>query len=290
MSADPAVDPQPLTVLRHDGLTFPVHDSGPVTGGGPPIVLLHGFPQTARSWDRVTPILQRAGHRTITIDQRGYAPDNRPRRRRDYRLGALTGDIAALITAIGAEKVHLVGHDWGAAVAWALAAQRPGRVATLTSVSVPHPGALARAMFSSAQALRSYYMLLFQLPYLPERFAEGRPERFAAALRRTGMDDQMIEDVRCDLVDTGALTGGLHWYRAMALSTPGTLTAPVTVPTTHVWSDGDVALTRRSADLAQRYVRGADYRLEVLTGVSHWIPEQAPEALARIILERIARL
>lgn len=290
MTADPGGGPAPLTALRHDRLTFPVHDSGPAAGGGPPIVLLHGFPQTARSWDRVTPILQRAGHRTITIDQRGYAPDNRPRRRRDYRLGALTGDIAALIAAIGAEQVHLVGHDWGAAVAWALAARRPDLVATLTSVSVPHPGALARAMFSSGQALRSYYMLLFQLPYLPERFAVGRPARFAAALRRTGMDEAMVEDVRRDLVDTGALTGGLHWYRAMALSKPGALTAPVTVPTTHVWSDGDIALTRRSADLAQRYVRGADYRLEVLTGVSHWIPEQAPEALARIILERIARL
>lgn len=288
MTAGPAGLPAPLTQLRRGALTFPVYDSGPVPGDGPPIVLLHGFPQTARSWDRVTPILQRAGYRTITIDQRGYGPDNRPRRRRDYRLGALTGDIAALIAATGAEKVHLVGHDWGAAVAWALAADRPDLVATLTSVSVPHPGAFARAMVSSAQALRSYYMLLFQLPHLPERFADSRPARVAAALRRTGMDEAMIEDVRRDLVDTGALTGGLNWYRAMALSRPGALTAPVTVPTTHVWSDGDVALTRRSAELAERYVRGADYRLEVLIGVSHWIPEQAPDTLARIILGRIA--
>src|SRR5215213_5684608 len=125
-----------LRSYRHDGLTFDVEDEGPLEGD--PVVLLHGFPQRSTCWRLVVPLLHARGLRTYAPDQRGYSPSARPARRRDYRLERLVDDVLALVEAIG-RPVHLVGHDWGAVVAWALASQRPDDVRTLTAVSVPHP-------------------------------------------------------------------------------------------------------------------------------------------------------
>lgn len=270
-----------LTSFEHDGLTFDVRDHGPADGEI--VVLLHGFPQTSTSWEQVARALHGRGYRTIAPDQRGYSPGARPRGRRAYRTSALVADLRALVGALDAGPVHLVGHDWGAAVAWPFAARCPESVRTLTAVSVPHPAAFLRSMLRSDQALRSYYMLLFQLPWLPERL--GRLGALESFLRRARMDDEQLERFRSEIVDGDALTGGLNWYRAMPLGSLGGLGTRVTVPTTHVWSDGDTALARRGAELASEYVTGP-YRLEVLYGVSHWIPEHAPEALAEIIAAR----
>ncbi|QDQ98206.1 alpha/beta fold hydrolase [Tomitella fengzijianii] len=289
---------------EHAGMTFDVIDSAPdapdpdapdpdasghALGHAPdlaPVVLLHGFPQTAASWGAVTPQLNRAGYRTIAVNQRGYSPGARPRGRRAYRLELLMADVVALIERIGTGPVHLVGHDWGAAVAWMLAANRPDLVRTLTAVSVPHPGAFVRSMLSSTQAMHSYYMAMFQVPRLPEWVARRLPRVFDRMLRRTGMTDAMVERVRAEVIDAGALTGAINWYRAMPLTSPTMMNRPSRVPTTFVWSDGDVALTRRGAELTAEYVQ-ADYRFEVLEDVSHWVPEEAPDALARFILERV---
>ncbi len=274
---------------EHAGMLFDVVDTEPdaPAAGEPtaPIVLLHGFPQTSSSWERVTPLLTRAGYRTLAPDQRGYSPGARPRGRRAYRLDLLAADVVALIERIGTGPVHVVGHDWGAAVGWMLAAGRPDLVRSLTAVSVPHPGAFVRSMLSSTQALHSYYMALFQLPRLPEWVARRVPWLFDRTLRRTGMTGEMIAQVRSEIIDAGALTGAINWYRAMPLTSPVTMNRRVRVPATYVWSDGDVALTRRGTELTVEYVE-ADYRLEVFEGVSHWIPDEAPEDLARVILER----
>lgn len=265
--------------LENDGLRFPVRDRGPLDGEV--VVLLHGFPQRASSWSTVEPLLHAAGLRTLAPEQRGYAPGARPTRRRDYRLPRLAGDVLALLRRTG--PAHLVGHDWGAAVAWWVAGEHPEQVRTLTSVSVPHPAAMVASLTSSDQLLRSWYMLFFQLPWLPERLLASRlGERMLA---RIGMDAGMVADFRRDVVATGALPGGLAWYRALPFTGPAGVRSPVRVPTTHVWSDGDAALARRGADLTAEHV-DADYRLEVLRGVSHWIPEQAPERLAEIVLAR----
>ncbi len=227
-----------IATYERGGLVFGVIDEGPLDG--PPVVLLHGFPQRATSWAKVTPRLGEAGFRTYAPDQRGYAPGARPRGRRAYKGTELVDDVVALIDRIGA-PVHLVGHDWGAAVAWVVAARHADRVESLTAVSVGHTEAFKRALYTSDQALRSWYMGLFQLPYLPERLLSG--EWFTRQfLGRSGMTDEMIATYRREIVDQGALTGGLHWYRAIPFSLAEEVAA-VSVPTTFVWSDG----TRRSA-------------------------------------------
>jgi pimeloyl-ACP methyl ester carboxylesterase len=272
--------PDRILEFTNDGFTFPVTDEGPVDGEA--VVLLHGFPQTSKSWGAVCARLNEAGYRTLRFDQRGYAPNARPTGRRPYRLSALTGDVAALVDDIGS-PVHLVGHDWGSAVAWATAASKPTLLKSLTAVSVGHPAAFQRSFLSSNQALKSYYMLLFNIPRLPEALTRRYPQVLGRFLRGAGMDDDGVAEVQTDVIDAGALTGGLNWYRAIAFQDKAS-SGKVSVPTTYVWSTGDVALGRRAADLTERYVTGP-YRFEILDG-SHWIPDQQPDRLAELIVER----
>jgi pimeloyl-ACP methyl ester carboxylesterase len=271
-----------IRALTHDSLVFDVLDEGPVDG--PAVVLLHGFPERASHWHDVSTVLHTHGLRTLAPDQRGYSPRARPRGRLAYRMPHLVGDALALIERYGA-PVHLVGHDWGAAVGWAAAAARPDLVRSLTTVSVPHPAAFARSLVTSSQALRSWYVLAFQPPGLVETVARAAPTAFAASLRRSGLTEDEVARFRTEIVEYGALPGALAWYRALPFSW-GPAPGPVRVPTTHVWSDGDVALARLGAELTERQV-DAPYDLRILHGVSHWIPTQAPGALAEIVLERI---
>src|SRR3954449_5563046 len=156
-------------------LTFDVTDAG--TADGDVVVLLHGFPENRTSWTAVTPLLTAAGYRVLAPDQRGYSPGARPLARSAYRMQELVDDTVALVDAAGVERVHLVGHDWGGGIAWALAGAHPDRVATLTVLSTPHPAALRQAAMSTPwQLLHSSYMLFFQVPGLPERVLAGRLE------------------------------------------------------------------------------------------------------------------
>jgi pimeloyl-ACP methyl ester carboxylesterase len=277
------MEPSRLTQFDRAGLTFDVVDSGPLDGV--PVVLLHGFPQRATAWAPVSERLHAEGVRTYALDQRGYSPGARPESRFAYAVDELVADAMALIEQIGT-PVHVVGHDWGAVVAWAVAAAHPEAVRTLTAVSVAHPSAFAKSMLSSSQALRSYYVLMFQLPLLPERLLSrpgGLGERL---LRASGMDSSMIETFRAEIVAEGALRGGLGYYRSLPRSGRGGLAGTVSVPTTYVWSDGDTALVRRGAELTPQFVTGP-YELEVLRGATHWILDQNPDALAPIILRRV---
>ena len=273
-------EPARVTSYERAGLAFDVIDDGPLDG--PPVVLLHGFPQRATSWAKVTPLLGEAGFRTYAPDQRGYSPGARPRGRRAYKATELVDDVVALIDRIGA-PVHLVGHDWGAAVAWGAAARHPDRLASLSAVSVGHPQAFLRALRTSDQARRSWYMGLFQLPLLPERLLSGEwfVQKFLGGL---GMTDEMLTIYRAEIVDGGALTGGLNWYRAIPFSIRDEV-PDVSVPTTFVWSDGDAALGRKMAELTEEHVNGT-YEFVELTGASHWIPDERPAELAEAIVSR----
>lgn len=274
-------------------LRFQAVDSGPLDGE--PVVLLHGFPQRTSSWDAVVPLLHAAGLRTLVLDQRGYCVTARPRGRRAYRLAELVDDVIALLdssgvnsaghNSAGSPTAHIVGHDWGAAVAWGVAAAHPDRVRTLTAVSVPHPGAFLRAMFASDQLLRSWYIGFFQLPWLPERVLTSGGTRAERALTGMGMTAEMVQRFRREMVADGAVPGGLGWYRALPFASPRDSTARVRVPTTFVWSDRDPALGRGGAERTARFV-DADYRFVEMTGASHWIPEERPAELAREIVDR----
>ncbi len=250
------------------------------------MILLHGFPADRRCWTAVTAALQGAGFRTLAPDQRGYGPDARPRGRSAYRLPELRDDVLALADRAGADRFHVVGHDWGAAVAWALAGAHPDRVASLAALSVPHPAAMVAALKSSAQAFHSWYMAFFNLPAIPERvLAGGGGAVMRTALRRSGLSPDVAARYAARAREPGAMGGPLNWYRALPLG-PWHRIPPSSVPTLFVWSDGDTAVTRRAAEGCGRYVTGP-FRYEVLRGVSHWIPEEAPAQTARLLLSHL---
>jgi pimeloyl-ACP methyl ester carboxylesterase len=272
--------------FTHDGLTFDVRDAGPADG--PVVVLLHGFPQHNDSWDAVIDRLTAQGYRCLAPNQRGYSPGARPPRRRDYRIPDLVGDLRALIDASGAEQVHLVGHDWGAVVTWAAAAEMPARLKTISPISVPHPGAFLKSMLTSRQGLASYYMYLFQLPRLPEWTMLRRNGSFMQrSLQQAGQSRTVAKRDAQAMLEPGALTAAINWYRAMPLSNPRSTGQKVAVPTLYVWSDHDIALMPKAAHNTGCYVTG-EYRFEIMRGVSHWIPDEEPDKLSDLLLEWFA--
>lgn len=272
-----------LTTLRHDGLAFDVFDQGPLDGEV--VVLLHGFPERSTCWRDVAPQLHAAGFRTVAMDQRGYSPRARPRRRRDHTVTHLSDDVAALIDAVGG-PVHLVGHDWGAIVSWVVAQRFPERLRSLTAVSVPHPTAYLRSTVTSRQFFKSWYVLAFQIPRVAEWLASRHGGFMEKLLRTSGWSPAEVDRFRTEIVEYGAMRGGLSWYRAIPFADRALLATKVGVPTTFVWSDGDNFVGRESCERNEEYVTGT-YEFVTLAGVSHWIPTQAPDACAEAILERI---
>ncbi len=272
---------------RRGNLVFDVIDAGPADGSV--VVLLHGFPQLNTSWDKVIGRLTAQGYRCLAPNQRGYSRGARPTRRRDYRTPELVEDLRALVEASEASRVHLVGHDWGALVAWAAAAELPDRLATVTTLSVPHPAAFLRALLTSRQGLASWYMYAFQLPFIPERFllgANGEARQFTKALQASGQSAEAAERDARAMAEPGALTAALNWYRAIPLSDVRSTRAKVGVPTLYVWSDEDAALVEKPARNTARYVTG-EYRFETLHG-SHWMLDEQPDAVADLLLEWFA--
>lgn len=296
---------------ERNGLVFDVTDGGPE--GEQAVVLLHGWPQDRTAWKRVEPRLRMAGLRTLAVDQRGYSPGARPPSRSSYPLRELVADVVALLDAAGLARAHVVGHDWGGAVAWALAQRNPERVRALTVLSTPHPAAMSWAMRHSDQALRSWYMLAFQLPVLPELVLR---RTLSDALRRSGLPEEDVQRyVARFRQQPGVASGGLAWYRAMtapgelareltrtartarkvlpgkgsgsgASESPARTPRGISVPTTYVWGSGDPALGRAAAERTARYVT-ADYRF-VEVDAGHWLPETCPDVVAREILSRDA--
>jgi pimeloyl-ACP methyl ester carboxylesterase len=268
------------------GLEFDVAVGGPADGA--PVLLLHGFPQNASVWERVSPALHAAGLRTIAPDQRGYSPGARPADVTAYDQDECVADAVAIIEALGYDSAHVVGHDWGAIVGWGLAARHPERVRTLTAISVPHLRAVSKALLTDAdQRRRLAYVLLFRQPGKAEEvlLADGAA-RLRGMLTSTGLDAAGIDRYVEPLLAPRALTAALNWYRAANLLEPVAV-GDVGVPTTFVWSDEDVAIGRTAAEHCGDHVK-ADYRFVPLSGVSHYIPDQAPDALAEAILARVS--
>ncbi|HEY5023864.1 MAG TPA: alpha/beta hydrolase [Acidimicrobiales bacterium] len=289
------------------GFTFDAVEVGP--GDGRPVLFLHGFPQTSFSWHHQLEAVAGAGHRGLAFDQRGYSPKARPPAVDDYRIGELVADVLAVADHFGLDRFDLVGHDWGAMVAWVVAGRHPDRVRTLTAVSVPHPRAFAAAFGGGAghdagrdgvgdgggdedQRQRSSYIEVFRAEGgVAERALlgeDGSGAGLRAMFDASGLSSDTDEVRRfvAAMLEPGALTGALNWYRA---TEPNSLTdvGAITVPTLYVWSDQDIALGRTAAEATVDWVAGP-YRFEVLEGVSHWIPETAPQELNGLLLEHLA--
>jgi pimeloyl-ACP methyl ester carboxylesterase len=270
------------TVVARGSLAFTVDEAGPPDGGR--VLLLHGFPQHSSAWDALIPLLTDAGYRTLAMDQRGYAPGACPRGRRAYRISELVADAAAVVDHYGG-PVHVVGHDWGAAVAWALTSAHPEKVCSLTALSVPHPAAFVRSVMTSVQGLKSWYLLAFQLPWLPEWLLW---RWFGRIMQRSGQSPEAARRDAAGFPSSATLRAPLNWYRALPLLDARQVTAAVTRPTLFVWSDRDRFIARASAERAGQYVT-APYRFETLHGVSHWIPDEVPEQLAAFLLSHLKR-
>ena len=248
---------------------------------GPVVVLLHGFPQSSWSWRGVWPGLAAAGYRVVVPDLRGYCPDARPEPVEAYAMVHLVADVVAVLDHLGVEWADVVGHDWGAAIAWQVAGRHPERIRSLTAVSVPHPVAFVEALRSDEdQRARSRYMKQWLDPQAEQDLLAGGLEQVFG-----GIPSVDAERYLGLLRQPGVLTKALNFYRAQSLADLDGM-GPVTAPTLHVWSDQDAALGPVAARATGRHVQGP-YRFEVLEGVSHWVPEQAADRLTALLLEHL---
>jgi pimeloyl-ACP methyl ester carboxylesterase len=265
-----------------NGITLSVLESGPEDG--PLVVLLHGFPEFSFGWRHQIPPLASAGFRVVVPDQRGYATSDKPLGVRAYHLDELAKDITGLIDHYGREKAFVVGHDWGAVVAWWIGMNHPERVLKLVCMNVPHPTVMKRTLSSSfGQLKKSWYVFFFQLPVLPERaIAKGG----AGILQRTSSRGSFVDDelpvYRHAWRIAGAATGMLNWYRAMRYL-PKPKTERVVVPTMLIWGKKDHALSHEMAPLSIAHCD--DARLEMIDDATHWVQHDARDRVNALLLE-----
>jgi pimeloyl-ACP methyl ester carboxylesterase len=255
-----------------------------VTGQGRPVVLLHGFPDSGRLWRHQVTALAEAGFRVIVPDLRGYGLSDKPAEVEAYSLPLLAGDVMAVLSDAGVERAHVVGHDWGAALAWAIASLAPGTVDHLAVLSVGHPSTFRR---TAEQRQKSWYMLLFQFEGVAERWLT---ENNWANMIGAGHPD--ADQVVADLEANGSLVPGLNWYRAnVGPETwvgPPVQLPPVQAPTMGIWSTGDFALTEVQMTDSAENVAGP-WRYERLDGPGHWMQLDAPDKVNALLLDFLPR-
>jgi pimeloyl-ACP methyl ester carboxylesterase len=265
-------------MVQANGLHFHVVDEGK----GTPVVLLHGFPDTARLWRSQIAALSAAGYRAVAPDLRGRGHSERPARVSDYALPALVSDVTGIMDALGIARAHVVGHDWGAGLAWVLASLAPQRVDHLVTISVGFPG-VTRPDLEALQ--KAWYRLLFLFAGTAEELLQKDDwYLFRELLQGRGDLEQYI----ADLSEPGALTAGLNWYRAnlpveqllgLALELP-----MVQAPALGIFGTGDPYLTETAMVRSKARVQGP-WRYERLDGVGHWVPLEVPERLNALLLE-----
>lgn len=263
-------------------------------GTGSPVLLLHGFPDTWHLWEQQVAALVAACHRVVAPDLRGYGLSDRPAEVEAYALPELLGDVVGLLDQLGIERTAVVGHDWGALLAWALATTEPARVTRLVALSVGHPA--ARGQGGLAQQLKGLYIPFFLLPGAAESVL---PLRDWALLRRVawggaGPGENPYADRQvAELSRPGALPAALRWYRANIVLrrgrpvVPRSVRRPVTCPVLGVWSSRDPALTERQMTASAEHVTGS-WRYERIEGAGHWFPVEAADALDPLLVEFLA--
>lgn len=272
--------------VETNGITLHVVQAGPETGEV--VILLHGFPEFWYGWRHQIPFLAEAGYRVWAPDQRGYNLSDRPQAISAYNLDVLAADVVGLVRATGRKQVYLVGHDWGANVAWWLALKYPELLKRLVILNVPHP-IVARRYISThpTQMLKSWYIAFFQLPWLPERILgedefEVGTEMLKATSRQGSFSEADLAEYRRAWGRPGALTGMINWYRALLRTQTEPLSRlQVTVPTFIIWGLHDVALEWEMARLSLEMCQAG--HLETLDTATHWVQHDEPHHVNRLI-------
>jgi pimeloyl-ACP methyl ester carboxylesterase len=273
-----------IVELTVGDLTFRVRVAGPETGQ--PVLLLHGFPETSLEWSAQINFLAEHGYRVVAPDQRGYSPGARPTAVADYAMLQLVRDVTDIADALGIERFHLVGHDWGASVVWATAFVAPQRLLSIVPISVPHLDAFSRTRNdpTSCQPAASTYIDEF----VTDGFEAKLLRDDSAELRRLyhGLPASRVAAYLAHFRDANALQGPLNWYRANLATKQSPAIGKTSVPTMYIWSDLDESMCRDGAELTAEYV-SAPYQFEILEGVNHWVPELAADDVNALLLEHL---
>lgn len=256
-----------------------------VGGAGPPVLLVHGFPDSHLLWRHQVSALRAAGYMTVAPDMRGFGASERPTEPGAYQIANSVFDLHGLLEHLGLERVHLVGHDWGAVIAWAFAAMLPDRVNRLAVMSVGHPAARPRTM---EQREKAWYMLLFQFQEAEELLRKDDWALFRAFTRGDGDQEQWLED----LSRPGALTAALGWYRdnvhPRAQLAPPVAVPPVAASTLGMWSTGDHYLVEEGVQGSGSQVEGT-WRYERVEDASHWLQIDQPDVVNTHLLAHLGR-
>lgn len=279
-------------LIKTNGITLHVVTAGPADGQ--PVVLLHGFPEFWYGWKEQIPVLAAAGYRVIVPDQRGYNQSDKPKGVEQYTLDKLTGDIAGLLDALGYADAYIVGHDWGAMVAWSMGIYHPARVRKLAVMNVPHPVVFQRTVRGNwRQTLKSWYIGFFQIPALPEfMLSMGGYAVAANAIKGSGKPTTFSDAEMVKYKEAwgreGATTGMLNWYRAIVQKPrPKADNVRLTMPTLLIWGKNDVAL---SVDMAQPSIELCDDgKLVIIEDATHWVQHDAPERVNGLLLDFLAQ-
>jgi len=276
--------------IETNGINLHVVQVGPQSGV--PVILLHGFPEFWHGWRNQIPALVEEGCRVIIPDQRGYNLSDKPRGVKNYGVDVLVEDIIGLIDALGYEKVNLVGHDWGGIVAWTLAHKHPERLHKLSVMNAPHPAVMRKTLSHDLdQMRRSWYVIFFQVPWLPELILSMNGwQMFARSFQSTSKNGSFTEDDIAKYKEAwsqpSALASMINWYRA-SVRYPSWISKDmcIKVPTLMMWGMKDFALTHRMARPSMDYVDEGN--LILFPEATHWVQHDAAEEVNHYLIDFI---
>lgn len=274
-----------LVRIRAHGMEFRARVAGFSNPDGEGVILLHGFPETSIMWEPLLDMLAKAGFRAVAFDQRGYSPGARPFGVNSYRSGRLATDVVAVATAVGFKRFHIVGHDFGGAIAWIVADHFPREIISVTSLSMPHPEALAEALDNfRGQRLKSSYTLLYQIPVLPEVVLGFDQAALLQRLKWHFHPPDQIEEYKRVFSEAGALRGALNWYRAFRFRSNEPL-GKIRQPTLFIWGNEDGAFGHIAVEKTADHVEGP-FRFHELNA-GHLLMLEVPELVANAVLSHL---
>ncbi len=278
--------PYDHALIKTNGVNLHVVQAGPEDG--PLVILLHGFPEFWYGWRKQIDFLAEQGYRVWAPDQRGYNISEKPNGIAAYNLNELSADVIGLIDAAGRETAILVGHDWGAAVAWWTACKYPQRLSKLVILNVPHQNVFRKTVLNDReQTMRSWYMGFFQIPFIPETLMGVMSEAFARGMQSSSKpgaftDEDMIEYKKA-WAQPGALKSMINWYRSIIQQPPKSPDPRVKVPTLILWGKKDAYL---KWEMAQASVELCDNgKLIYFDNATHWIAHEEPDRVNQLMLE-----